>query len=869
MAAGHGGQILLSAAARELVRGQLPPDVALRDLGAHRLKDVTHPEPIFQVVAAGLPAEFLPLRTTTAQTPALPHPATPFIGRAAELAEIGVLLDDPACRLVTLSGPGGIGKTRLALASAAERADRYPHGVWFVNLAPLSAAEGVIFAIADTLKVSGLGMGDPKQVLQNYLREKALLLVLDNFEHVLDAADLVADLLAAAPGLQVLATSRERLRLRVERVYEVRGLPVPLDAAQGDADSFDALRLFVACVRHSHPQYTLDPADIPAVAQICRLAAGMPLGIELAAAWVPTLPIATIATELATSLDVLETTLRDVPERHRSARAVFEHSWNLLAAEEQTLFRQLAVFHGGFTWQAAQQIAGAKLAILARLVDKSLLRIDRDGRYDTHELLRQFAAEKLYTEPGAEEAMRERHSVFYLEWLQSKNSELKGPQQLHALDEVEREFENVRGAWQWALQRGQWERLRKTLVAFSLFIAVRSRQLDAIALLQQVLDTSAAAKSSGEESTQRQGLEAYALTLQAPFFGWIGQIDKYVSCLERSRAAVEQYGTPYEVALHCQLYASSRVDLKEARAMYERSVALFQAIGANWEAAWALNGLGDFVLRLGQKLEARGIHEEALASYRTSGEHVGIADTLRSLGEVAYALGNYDESRRLVAESLAIQQAIGQKIMIVQCLDVLSEIACAQGEFAEAEARCRQQFAILHDLGNREQVSWTLAQLGAAVLAQGRLGDAATLLAEALALAEERANPRGIALAHKELGSLALKQGAHDTARRHWRTAIGVAWRVQDRAHLLVTLDALIGLATLMAQADNVERAVEVLTLVRRAASIDRRTETKAEQLLAELERRLSPGRFAAAQARGRALVLDAVVETILTEGMA
>ncbi len=231
MAAGHGDQILLSAATHELVWDQVPPGVALRDLGVHRLKDLIRPEPIFQVVAAGLPAEFPPLHTIAAPTPPLPHPATPFIGRAAELAEITALLDDPACRLLTLSGPGGIGKTRLALALAAERADRYPHGVWFVNLAPLSSADGVVSTIADTFKLSALRVVDLKEALRDYLREKALLLVLDNFEHVLEAADLVADLLAA-PGVQVLATSRERLRLRAERVYAVGGLPFPLDAAR-------------------------------------------------------------------------------------------------------------------------------------------------------------------------------------------------------------------------------------------------------------------------------------------------------------------------------------------------------------------------------------------------------------------------------------------------------------------------------------------------------------------------------------------------------------------------------------------------------------------------------------------------------------
>jgi len=417
----------------------------------------------------------------------LPMPATAIIGRETELVEIGDLLRRSETRLVTLSGPGGIGKTRLALAIAAEQASRKEHGVWFVNLAPLSSAESVVSAIADTFKLSGLGMADPKEALGNYLREKALLLVLDNFEHVLNAADLVADILTSAPGVQILATSRERLRLRVERVYEVGGLPFPLDADLADADTFDAVRMFVACVRHTHPQYTLSAADMPAVTQICRLAAGMPLGIELAAAWVPALPVAAIAAELATSLDLLETTMRDVPQRHRSARAVFEHSWELLTAEEQALFKQLSVFRGGFTFQAAQQVASAKLGTMARLVDKSLVRTERDGRYDMHELLRQFAVEKLGADPGAEERTRERHSRFYLELLQRKEPELKGPQQLNALDELEREFENARDACSWALQRGQWEGLRKSSVALTYFMAGRSRHLEAIALLQHVL----------------------------------------------------------------------------------------------------------------------------------------------------------------------------------------------------------------------------------------------------------------------------------------------------------------------------------------------------------------------------------------------
>jgi tetratricopeptide (TPR) repeat protein len=278
--------------------------------------------------------------------------------------------------------------------------------------------------------------------------------------------------------------------------------------------------------------------------------------------------------------------------------------------------------------------------------------------------------------------------------------------------------------------------------------------------------------------------------------------------------------------------------------------------------------MGHFAFGHGQTLEARRLHEEALALYRASGDPNATSAALLNLGRVAFTLGDYDEGRRLLQESLAIQQAVGLKnsFLDCDCQELLGEIAYAQGQFAEAEARFRQQLAILRDLGYREKLSWSYSRLGATVLAQDRLSDAAGLLAEALAIAEGCGDSRGISRAHNQLGYLARRQGALDTARRHWRAAIEVAWRVQDRSHLLVTLDALIGLATLMANENDVERVIEVLALVHRAARIDRRTEAQAERLLAEVAGHLSPARFAAAQARGRASELGATVAAMLTE---
>ncbi|HEU5098647.1 MAG TPA: tetratricopeptide repeat protein, partial [Roseiflexaceae bacterium] len=385
----------------------------------------------------------------------------------------------------------------------------------------------------------------------------------------------------------------------------------------------------------------------------------------------------------------------------------------------------------------------------------------------------------------------------------------------------------------------------------------------------------AAAESSEEETAQCQGLAAYAITAQSFFFASLGQFDKQISCLERSRAAVHQYGTPYEIATHAHMYASTRDDVEESRSLLEQALAMLREIGATWEAAYVINNMGHPAFARGETLEAKRYYEEALALFRASGEFQGTSDQLLDLGRVAYRLGNYDEGRRLLQESLAIQHVIGSVSGLQNRQRILGKIAYAQGQFAEAEARFRQELTIIHDLGYREPRSWCLSRLGAAVLAQERLGDAAGLLIQARTIAEDCSDPRGISRAHNQLGYLALKQGAPETARQHWRTAIDKSRHVQDYPHLLVsldpqlvvTLDALMGLATLMTQAGDVEQAVEMLTLVRGAATIDRRTENTAEQLLAELEGRLSPDCFAPAQARGRVLELGTTVAAVLAEG--
>ncbi|HLA43443.1 MAG TPA: AAA family ATPase, partial [Aggregatilineales bacterium] len=388
----------------------------------------------------------------------LPSQPTAFIGREAELAEISDLLAAPDCRLLTLTGPGGIGKTRLGLEAARLITDEnvpataFSHGVYFVPMQPLTSTDFIIPTIANSLKFIFYDERDPRVQLLDYLHSKHLLLVMDNFEHLLDSADLLPEILAYAPAVKILVTSRERLRLQEEWVLDIHGLPFPEQDDIEAVEDYTAIQLFVQNARRAG--YIPQASDAGAIMQICRLVEGIPLAIELAAAWVRILPCEAIAREVEHSLDILTTSLRNVPEKHRSMHAVFEHSWNLLSENEQAVFRKLSVFRGGFRREAAEAVTGANLAILASLVDRSMLRMDTDGRYSLQELLRQYAHYQLDC-AGETESTGDAHCAYYAGFLDRRVPVLKGPDQIKALDEIETELDNVRVSWRRAVAQGK------------------------------------------------------------------------------------------------------------------------------------------------------------------------------------------------------------------------------------------------------------------------------------------------------------------------------------------------------------------------------------------------------------------------------
>ena len=661
----------------------------------------------------------------------LPAQTTPFIGREEELAEVSARLQDPECRLLTLLGPGGIGKTRLALRVAENLTEVKPggfeHGVFFVPLAPLRTAEGVVPAVAEALgysfhtDVEGSPRTTPHQQLLDYLSRKQLLLVMDNVEHLLadgtrpdngngrGVTEFVTGVLSTAPGIKILSTSRTSLKVQGEHVYPLAGLQVPDATLPAPAHDWQALRgysaieLFVQGGQQVRPDFELGARDLAHVTHICRLVQGMPLGILLAAAWVEMLTPEEIAAEIQRSLDFLETDLRDVPPRQRSIRAAFEHSWQLLDDREREVFQGLSVFYGGFTREAALQVVGASLRDLMSLSHKSLLHSTSPGRYELHELLRQYGAERLSLVAERREAIGDRHCRYYAEALERWAVELKGARQREALEEMDLEIENGRAAWYWAVAHRQGSRLAQGVEGVWLYHDRRLRHQEGEAAFQ-----AAAHALEGIDSSQVQRVRAKCLTLQSHFHLDQGQKQPAIETAEQGLALLQEleaagHDVRREMAL--ALFHQARVkryyhpDTLEAQQSYERSAALCEEVGDRWGLARALAYWGWMTEQLGRFGEARDLCEKSLAIRQELGDWHGMADAMLNLGIISWVQGRLDEAHRWLRESIGIFGQLDDWIRMAHALKSMGEVLVRRGLFEDGLALMVSSADIYEDLG--------------------------------------------------------------------------------------------------------------------------------------------------------------------------
>ncbi len=726
MSAGHGGQVLLTQSTRDLLPEELSDAVSLRDLGEHRLKDLTRPQRLYQLLIPGLENDFPALKTLAARPTNLPIQSTPLIGRELQVTDAVTLVRRQDIRLVTLTGAGGTGKTRLSLQVAAELVTDFEDGVFLVDLAAITDPQLFIPTVAQTLSVREKPGQSLAETLSDYLRDKHVLLVLDNFEQLLDAGPAVSELLAAAPNLKALVTSRAPLHLSGEHEYSVPPLAVPdLDASEPLATlaAYEGVQLFLERAQAVKPEFELTSGNAPAVAEICARLDGLPLAIELGAARVRILSPEALLGRLSQRLALLTGGARDAPARQRTLRDTIEWSYGLLSASEQRLFARLSVFLGGRTIEAAEAVCdpGAELdpAVfdgVASLVEKSLLRQQEgpagEPRLFMLETIREYALDRLErSEEG--ELLRQRHADYFVVLAEEAEPEILGADQVLWLQRLEAERDNFRAALGWLLERGDTERALRLIGALRRAWVARGYLSETRKWLEAAFDQSAAVPPE-VEAKALYGLGRVALVQ--------GDYDQAIPALEASARLFGELGEAEGLVFSLAdlgFIATAQGRQEDARLFAEESLAEAKAAGNETTMAAALHSLACTKLDAEEYGEARALFEQSLALRRKLGDKRNMANSLCYLGSVALLEGDYDGATELLDESLALGRELGNLLIVSAALANESLVALAAGHAERAAALGIEGLALSHELGDKRTTVECLHALAAVAAVQG------------------------------------------------------------------------------------------------------------------------------------------------------
>ncbi|MBK8901191.1 MAG: tetratricopeptide repeat protein [Anaerolineaceae bacterium] len=643
----------------------------------------------------------------------LPAPLTQFIGRQRECQEAARLLANPACRLLTMVGPGGMGKTRLAIELAQQVQANFGDGVVFVPLQAVSSAELLIATIAEALDVPLAGQGEPLAQLGSYLAEKSLLLVLDNFEQLVVGAAVLSQLLPQAPQVKCLVTSRERLNLGGEWTYPLSGLHVPTSHDMADWQSYDAVALFVERARQVRWDFSLaDEAEH--VIEVCRLTEGMPLALELAASWLRTLTCADVVQEIRHNLDFLTSALRDVPERHRSMRAVFAYSWQTLTAEEQQVFARLSVFRGGFRREAAAAVAQATLPVLTALVDKSLLRLEENGRYQIHELLCQFAYEKLAEAAEQCQQTLARHAHTFTRFLADCFGPMTGGAQKQVMQEVAEELKNIRVAWQWAAAQQDAPALEEAAAALHTFFQYQGRFREGAAMFE----TAVSALQQAPASVERDCALAQLLTCASWLEMRFGRIAEAGEMAETAVSLYDQLGqlpppgAGTDPLAPLSLLAVIGGDTSRGIELGQQAWQRAETRHDRQNLAYAGHSLVSAALHEGNLDGAFRLAQLTLQAVTEAKNHWFLASIHNQLGTIMQLRGDLAAARQHFKAGYDIREAFADTAGMALALNSLAEIATEEGDFAGAERFYRQSLAIYQENGDRGGLVKTLEGLG-------------------------------------------------------------------------------------------------------------------------------------------------------------
>ena len=693
-----------------------------------------------------------------------PSQPIPFVGREKELNSIAQSLGDQACRLLTLVGPGGGGKTRLALEAGITSAKDFSYSSVFVNLQSVDSREGMISSIAEALKIPLSGQDEPQVQIFNFLCNKEMLILFDNFEDLLPNADFISLLLENAPALKLIVTSRQRLNLQEEWVVPVEGMPYPTENDLGQASEFNAVQLFTHCAQRSHPNFSYEN-EKEGIVRICQLVDGLPLAIEMSAAWTTTLLCADIAAEMQKDIEFLTSSMRNIPPHHHSMRAVIDRSWKLLDQDERAVFKRLSVFQDGFNLRAAREIASATLPILSGLANKSMLRVDDGGRYRIHGLVQQYAANKL--EQGRKEALQthDRFGRYFIGFIHALEGDLVSGRQKEATLEVKAELGNIRKAWEWALANNDLNAIEKSVMALSLFHQYQSRYVEGNSALE---DAEISLKKL-PASKQRDMVLASVLC----DLGWLrmrlGKIDQAEQGLLESMELKDKHNAQLTLAhgfdpqIPLGVIASIRGDYGKTLQLGKKMLKESQAQGQVWNEQFSQYLLTRAAILKGDMKTAQVHAQKTYQLAKQNRDHWFMAYCLNELGNVTKALGDRATAKGYFRSSYQLREEFDDPEGMAVALNYLGEIALKEKDWQKAREHFQRSRAVYEDINDRGGLVASLNGLGTVFLMRGEYKQARGCFLDALRTSIEIHHSSLTAIIMMGIAQLLLKLGGtHD-----------------------------------------------------------------------------------------------------------
>lgn len=754
----------------------------------------------------------------------LPEQLTSFVGRRQEIEEISDLIAQDSCRLLTLAGPGGIGKTRLAIEAAAQNIDNYKDGVFFVSLASISGPDFILPSIAEALEITlqTHGSTDPESQLFDYLANRSTLLLMDNYEHLMNGSGMLVELLKRAPGVKLMVTSRQRLNVEGEWTYNLGGMAVPGDGYQEGEIDGSAVELFFERARLANAHFSIQWDD-QHVIRICRLVAGIPLGIELAAAWVSMLSPQEIAGEIEKNLDFLASTRQGMPDRHRSMRAAFDYSWEMLSGDQRQIFKRLSVFRGGFSRQAAAEVAECGLVDLSVLVDKSFIRRVKDDRYEIHELLREYGEEKLHEKVEDHREIGNRHSQYYLDFINLRESKITGEMQIEARDAIQPEIENIRAAIRWGAADGDEQTVHTALQVLSDFYFMWGYYAGVESFKNFAKFFQDQCHSGVDAEKPGSLMLMTALTYQAYFLSMLGAVEE---ADEIARKVLP--------------------DLRELNILQELRVCL---------------------MSLGINASFRGDYKKAEQDFKTgleiakNSQHLfGIVGAKIWLGWAYYEQGANEEALKewLDGQDTAIK--IKNRLILAFVQSKLALLGEETGDYENAikiQLQARENF---EHFGDQVGVGYATSRLALSLMGIGEYREAKRFGQQALQCFRNMNHRWGIPASLCRIGFAEIELSEYEAAWAHLNEALDLAKKGQIGTLVLYSL---IGLSQLLAENNQVEQGVKNLSFVISNPITPSLYREMAGQRIGELEKKLPPDKFYAAKAAGEKAQIEEIIESL------